>query len=209
MPALPSASACLKVRFGGIYGTAKWNCIIHTQYVGVVPTAADLATYAQAVGTLWSTQLSALHSNAVTLSTVDVIDLSSPTSAETTQSMVHPGTRGVADLPASLSLVSSWHANIRYRGGHPRNYWPAGISTDMANTINWTSTAITEFQAAFQAFLNGLNAIAVAGGSSHMILLSYFSNHALRPTPLPIPITAGVVHSRVDTQRRRLGKETI
>jgi hypothetical protein len=40
-----------------------------------------------------------------------------------------------------------------------------------------------------------------------MVMLSYFSGHVLRTHGTPFAITAAAVHSRVDSQRRRLGKE--
>jgi len=207
MPPLPPANKILKVRFLGTYGDAKWNCIMHSQYLGSTPTSSDLLTYATSVSGAWSNNIAPLCSNGVTLHQVDAIDLSSPTSASASVIVAAPGTRGPTDLPASVSLVSSWKVNLRYRGGHVRNYWPGGVAADQADTRLWKDTSIAAFTAGFEAFRTAVNALTLAAGATQLVLLSYKSGHVFRPTPLPAVIQSVAVHPRLDTQRRRLGKE--
>lgn len=208
MPPLPPATSCLKVRFVGTKtGTLKWNCIIHTRYTGTAPTQADLTNYANAVGTVWGTSLAPLHSVDTALTEVDVIDLSAQTSPQANVSVNHPGTRTGAGLSGQVCLVSSWLAPLRYRGGHPRNYWPGGAGGDLLDAGHWTAAALISFQAGFQAFFTAMNGTNVGASPTSLILLSYKSGGVFRPTPLPINITGVEVHPRIDTQRRRLGHE--
>jgi hypothetical protein len=207
VPPLPNAASCLKVRFVGNNQGFPWNCILHTQYTGPVPQTTDLTNYANLLATAWNNDVAPLCATQIALTSVDVIDLSSPTSASSTVTVNHAGSRVGSPLPASTALVSSWLAPLRYRGGHPRNYWPGGVQTDLGNVASWLGASLTAFQSGFAAFFTAINAAPVAGGSAHLILLSYKSGGALRPTPLPVIVQGVTVHPRIDSQRKRLGKE--
>lgn len=177
------------------------------QYAGTAPSVAQLNTYAQAFAAQWTAHIAALCSTNVLLTQIVVQDLTSQTAAGTEQTVAGQGTRAGGQFPLQVALVSSWNANIRYRGGHPRTYWPAGVPTDTSDARTWNTAAITAFQAAFEAFRVGVNGIPAGTAAAQMILLSYFTAHALRPVPLPVTIGGVTVHPRIDTQRRRLGKE--
>jgi hypothetical protein len=80
------------------------------------------------------------------------------------------------------------------------------------------NTFIGEMNTHFDAFITALNSITSGTFTFVFIALSYYSGShktpenkhpdpVLRPTPLPFPISDGTAHTRVDTQRRRLGKE--
>jgi len=207
MPPLPNATSVLKVRFIGVYGTAVWNVILHSQYTGAPPTEADLSAYGTSLGSAWATNIAPLCVAAVVLNEMDVVDLSTPTSASARITMNHPGTRVGQGITNATALVSSWKINRRYRGGHPRSYWPGGNTSDMADLRDWSATFVTAATNGFTAFRTAMNATSVAGGSSHMVNLSYISNKTQRVTPQIDTITGVTVGPRVDTQRRRLGKE--
>lgn len=207
MPPLPPANKILKVRFIGDNQGFVWNCIMHSQYTSASPSTADLTGYATAAGTAWGNNIGPLCGANVNLTSVDVIDLTSATSPSATVNVAHAGTLAGTTLPASTALVSSWQANLRYRGGHVRNYWPGGTQAELQNVATWLGTFITQATAGFQAFLTSMNAIPLSGGTSQLVLLSYRTNNAPRPTPIPVTITGVNVHPRIDTQRKRLGKE--
>lgn len=209
MPPLPPASACLKVVFEGTNTpTVPWNCIIHSKYSGTAPTTADLNAFCTSLGTVWNNNIAPLCGLGVELTKVTATDLSSQTSPSGEATMAHAGTRTGSALGGQVCLVSSWAAPLRYRGGHPRNYWPGGTGADIADLRSWSTTSLTAFQAGFQAFLTAFNATNVGTSPQAMVLLSYKSGKVFRPTPLPVNIAGVVVHPRLDTQRRRLGKET-
>jgi hypothetical protein len=207
MPPLPSAARVIKNRFVGTNGGYPWNCIMHTQYAGSPPTSTDLATYGNALATLWNTNVAPLCATPVSLTSMELVDLSSVTSPSAVVTVSHPGTRVGQGFTAQVALVSSWHANIRYRGGHPRNYWPGGVVTDLSDPSLWSPASRAAFASAFEAFRAGINGTPVAGGTAVLVLVSYRTAHAVRPTPLVTNITSVTVHPRLDSQRRRLGKE--
>jgi hypothetical protein len=110
--------------------------------------------------------------------------------------------------------VVSWKTNLHYRGGHGRSYL-GGIPTAarVSNQL-FTTTFTSALQTSANAFLTAVNAHVInTGNNSQLCILQRFrgmSGIPPKPTPLnpPIvsPVTTAVVHSRVDTQRRRLGK---
>lgn len=207
MPPLPPVSSAVKIRLIGTYFFRPWNNIIYAQYSVPTPTAANLSAYASALATVWGTNVAPLCNTAVSLTAIDVIDIASATGASASVSVAIPGTLTGQALPIQAAMVASWHINLRYRGGHPRSYVPAGVPASTVNGNTWTSTFITSAVASMTGFLNGMNGISLGGGSSFMIAVSYHTAHAVRPTPLKNAVQSVSVHPRLDTQRRRLGKE--
>ena len=207
MVKLPDAPQCLKVQLAGLNGSYKWMNVLHVKYSGPAPTAAQLDTFNQAVASAWNTNLASLAVTNVNLDQVISTDLTSNTSAQQTSSVNFPGTRVGSSFTAQVAMVGSWNAPLRYRGGHFRNYFPFGTQTDQATIATWTTTFTTAAAAGLNAFKNAINAMTIGSGTSTLIGLSYFTGHALRPQPLPVIISNAAVHPRIDTQRRRLGKE--
>jgi len=112
-------------------------------YSGTAPTVAQLNTFAAAIGTSFGTNLKGLMTPASTLETVTVTDMSSYTGAQGVASPAIQGTRGsggTGTLPASTAVVVSLEIARRYRGGHPRQYWPFGLSADMQDAQTWSSS---------------------------------------------------------------------
>lgn len=207
MPPLPAAAQVLKVRYVGVRTQTPWNCIMYGHYTGSAPTNPQLVAYGTALGNAWNTNIAPLCGVDVSLEEVDVVDLTSATSQSGTVASVHPGTRTGGGLGAQVALVSSWIAPLRYRGGHPRNYWPGGTAADLATPATWINASLTQFENGFAAFLTAINAINAGTSPVQFGLLSYHTGHVLRPTPLFVAYTGVTVHPRLDTQRRRLGKE--
>lgn len=208
MPALPPVASTLLCRLKGVNGPTKWNNIFYIRYSGTQPTSADLTTLGGVVGNAWTTNLAPLANLNVSLTGVDLVDLTSPTAASASVTMSHAGTRAGPGFTAQVAMVGSWQANLRFRGGHFRNYWPFGVSTDVASIATWSTVFQTAAAAGLGAFRTAINASTTGTATNQLVGVSYHTAHALRPTPVVVPINAVAVHGRIDTQRRRLGKET-
>jgi hypothetical protein len=209
MPPLPNAPNIVKVRLVGTNQTTIWNNILHLQYTGPAPSVADCQTVADAVMSAWGASIKALVNVNADLERVDIVDLTSATTSEGSSSLVPIiGTRVGTDLAAQVAGVVSWSANLRYRGGHPRNYMPIGVTADVVGGKSWITAFQTEALAGARAFRTALNAVVHGTTTYKLVMLSYRTAHALRPTPLPITIQDAKFHGRLDTQRKRLGKET-
>lgn len=120
-----------------------------------------------------------------------------------------PGT-ATGLYPPQCAVVVTWKGAIPWRGGRPRTYLP-GVPTSATSGSSQSSALATSYTSALAtaaiAFINQINAFSITGGSCTFGLVSYFSRGAFRSTPLFIPLTTAVVHDRLDSQRRRSGKE--
>jgi len=197
------------VRLAGLNQGQPWNNIFHLQYAGGVPTSANLTSLLGSVAAAWAANFASLCQAGVTLTELQAADLASPTGATSTLAAAGVGTRAGTAMPTQVALVISWKIDLRYRGGHPRSYLPAAVLADVTSGHLWTTAFVSEAQSAGQGFQGALNAIAVAPLTFVMVAVSFFTQHALRPTPLVRPVVTALVHDRVDTQRRRLGKERV
>jgi hypothetical protein len=208
MAILPAVPNVLKVAIKGLYQGQPWMNGHYLQYTGTAPTVANLATIAAAIGSAWTANLAALCEPEVTVTEIDTTDLTSAfaSQAATSQSLI--GTRAGDPLPVNIACVVSWQANFRFRGGHARTYLPAGAQTDITSGRLWASGFVSAANTAVAAYLAALNAISVGGATYKMVMVSYREANVDRTVPLVVTINSGSVHGRLDTQRRRLGKET-
>jgi len=216
MPRLPDVPNVLRLVLSGSKQGQPWAAVQYARFTGASPGSAELATAAAAVGTAWQSALAQIHTAEVLLTSVTCIDLTRLDAAVGSASMNHAGSRVGTALPNQVALVASYKINVRYRGGHPRTYWPAGAQADITNGRLWTSGFLTLADGACTDYVGDINAITLGGGLLIFSAVSYFSGTdpgtgkpIMRTTPLVFPVTTVEVHPRVDTQRRRLGKETL
>lgn len=208
MPPLPPAPLGVRVKLSGTNQTLPWVNILFLQYSGGPPTGTDLTTLASAVRTAWTTNVApAMHAQ-VALTGVDCQDIASTTGASGSWSGSAPGTgSGTAYLPVNVAICVSWKVSLRWRGGHPRNYWPGTVQTNVSAGNQWLPAYLTILQTAAANFHTALNALTLNGNPTLHVVYSYYHGNALRPTPIPMVVNSTAVHPRVDTMRRRLGKE--
>jgi hypothetical protein len=225
MPVLPNSSGSIRLQLIGVNQGSLWMNNIHfqTDSGGSVPQdTSQIATFCAAVATAWGAQIAALCNTAVELQTLVFTDLTDTDRVQFTHTVPTPiaGTRGAPDLPTSAAMCLSWRASLRYRGGHGRIYVPAGLHADIDNGRTWDSGFLGAANTAAGNFRTTLDGLSVGSQQVNLIVLSYYSGShktesqphpppVLRPTPLPLRVTSARVRSRVDTQRRRLGKEVV
>lgn len=221
MVLLPDAPHCAMVTLNGLNQTTKWQNKLHFQYpAGTTLNTTMILALISGVESAWSAQIAPLCNTNVTLTSGVGVDLNSRQGVTFTSSFVTPpvGTRAGVAMPAQTALTASWIIQNRYRGGHPRTYFPGGVLADVVNGHTWTTTFSALAAVNFGNFITALNGITSGAVTFTFICLSYFSGShkvpgqpppapVLRPVPLAFPIQATVVHPRIDTQRRRLGKE--
>jgi len=120
-------------------------------------------------------------------------------------------------LPANCALVISWRTSQYYRGGHPRTYLPGIVQDRLEDARHWSAQTIADFGAAAYNFRAGVNNIQIPNGSPVTLgHLQVFANGGSTQNPkvyLDPPRfhvwTSQAVHPRVDSQRRRLGRELV
>lgn len=164
-----------------------------------IMTSLSTAGLGGSVGTTWS------------LNNVEAHDLSG--ASESVGVSDHAAIAGTASgtlLPPQCAVVISWHIAASYRGGKPRTYLPGIPST--ALNLSYDSvlnpTYATGVQTQANNFASSFNASSPGGHDCILGTVSYHSGHAVRPTPIFRPFGEAVVHERLDSQRRRNGKES-
>ena len=121
------------------------------------------------------------------------------------------GTNGSVNMSPQVAICWSWSIAASYRGGKPRWYIP-GIPNNALiapGDSQIGGTYATAFKNAGNAFAAALNAASPGGHDVVLGTISYQTAHAPRPTPLFRPFGTCHVHERVDSQRRRNGKEDL
>jgi hypothetical protein len=117
------------------------------------------------------------------------------------------GDTGGDNLPASVAAVVSWQAGVYWRGGKPRTYI-GGLKADTLNDVKTLDpTFVTNLVSDGVNWISACNALASGNFDSVQFgLVSFVSGGVDRSPPLFFPIVGATVHSRIDSQRRRLGK---
>jgi hypothetical protein len=121
------------------------------------------------------------------------------------------GTNAPPTFPPQVALTLTWKASIFWRGGKPRTYIP-GIPTSACANAG-SSLLLGSFTSAVQAqaglFNLGVNGITSFSPNTVTLgFVSYFSRGAFRTPPVFFPFNNVVIHDRLDSQRRRSGKES-
>lgn len=211
MPALPDTPFCVQVKFTGTYSGGKWANILHVGHSSPGLTTADLNAFALLMRNAWNTHLTPLVNNGAVMNGVEALDLSSHSGAVGTNASSSTGLRSSGSaLPAQVALVLSWKIARRYRGGHPRTYLVGMSAGDTTLNTNWTGAYLGVALTNAEAFRVAVSGMTLAGSPGvYLACLSYYTGGALRPEGRLDPITAVQVHTRIDTQRRRLGREIL
>jgi len=224
MAILPDAANALQITLKGLNQGNVWQNRFHLQAAGSMgATSANLDTLCTAVATAWTTNIAPLCNPLVSLTEVDAIELTTRSSPAFYSTLVTPsaGTRTGTPLPLSAACVISWTVPNRYRGGHGRIYVPAGNVADVITGKQWNTAGggfLATARTAATAFHNALQGLTIGAVGLDLVVMSYFfGSHktdaiphpppVMRPSPIPYAVTGARVRTRLDTQRRRLGKE--
>ena len=181
-----------------------------------VPNANTLATQASGA---WSNDMKVLQSTTQQLASVQVIDLTTKSSAAGMNTTVIAGTRAGQELPIDCCTLVNYKIARRYRGGKPRTYLPCGIAGDILDGRHWTVGYSASFEAGFTQFLLDIKAINVGQGTMGQVNVGYFHGFTSVQDPLTKrwrnvptlasptnvdPIVSQTMNPVVGSQRRRL-----
>jgi hypothetical protein len=126
-----------------------------------------------------------------------------------------PGAATGVTLPPQSSVAISWLGAPAVRGGRPRTYLP-GIPQSAASTgASFVNTAYANtLKAAAVAAIADMTPFVIGADNAALCTVSYFNKTLnptpphLRPTPVVYLYVGAKVHTRLDSQRRRSGKES-
>jgi len=204
---LPNVPNVLRLQFIGANATTPWMCQLYWHYNAATLITGDINSLCATAATAWQTNLAPLHGTGVTLTRVAGIDLRARDAAQGGVDVSYPGTAGGVAYPTSVAAACSWKVNYRWRGGHFRSYWPMGVAGNIQAGRLWSTAFLASMNTGVDAFRNALNGMTVGGTGGHLSGVRYVVDKVQLATPLDLPIVDSTVHQRVDTQRRRLGRE--
>lgn len=208
---LPTVQNVAKIRLLGTLNAANWANVIHIRYGAISPSPADMLTVATAVRTAWTTNIAPRVSTSVLLSTVEVTDLASRTGGQGVDSVGSVGTRAGTPTANSVAICASLKIQRRFRGGHPRMYLPGAVQADITAGRSWDPTYRSGTETALRAFRTALNAITAGSSTWTWVAVGYYHKvggaNAYKVPPDVDTIQDVVLHTRIDSMRRRTGKE--
>jgi hypothetical protein len=210
MPPLPPIANVLKVELLGTYGIAEWANIFHVQMSAALSSQADLDTFTEAFSDAFAARfLPLLSTNMETLEAKSTDLTSSTALVSNITGLTDTGAIGGNAFSAQTAVAVSWKIHRRYRGGHPRTYLCGIPIADEADTRSISQAAATAFALAGNNFIADVAAMGVGAIPTVLGAVSYRSGNAARVTPIFDTFISAACHTRLDSQRRRLGKEVV
>jgi len=205
---LPSAAGCVRIQYKGLTQGHPWVNTVFLNSQGPGYLVGDLNALALAAGNAWGSALAACASAATTCNLVEALDISKPDGLLGSSNAQHTGLIVATNpLPVSAAICFSEKVALRWRGGHPRFYLPAPTISEIQNGSTFTSAFVLTANTAADNYLTAMNAISIGGSAHHMVAVRYYSQKAVLASPKVLPIMDITVHTRLDSQRRRLGRE--
>lgn len=201
----------VRVAFEGL--TAKsvpWANVFWTATsISGSASGADLAIVASNLHALFNTHLWTLQGNDATLErTVCNFYSAEPDQLVADSLSSHAGGSDNPTEVDSLAAVISWQFPQTWRGGKPRTYMAALPTEAFEDSNTLADDYVTALIAGANAFRLGIN--GCAHGSFEDLALgvqSFFSGNAPRAEGVFYGYTGETVHPRIDSMRRRLGRE--
>lgn len=194
---------------GGHIGTVAWANVFWAQLTySTTPTQADLDAWLTAVSNAHKTTL-AQHMATPATYEIGKAQLFLPGNgllpSQVLMNGAGTGTATAGDSQATCEVIS-WTIQVYWRGGKPRTYLPFTPSSNMQGNNKLTTAAISALTTQALAFRTAVNG-ATSGpiNATQLGTVSFRTGNAERVPPVFFPFVGAKVHSRVGTQRRRLG----
>lgn len=203
---------CCKLSYTGDVDGAPWANIMWLFLTGSgVITHADLLELAAQCGNSYQFYFrGGLTASWELTQTQVVLYETGEEPLEAVDASTYSGAAAPLPLPANIALCISWHIAPHYRGGHPRTYL-AGLPMDAtANNTTWAGDVLGGFNEAATLFHESIESLGPIGSGISTVLhgvVSFVRDNEWRAPPVFYRINSGTVDSRIDSQRRRLGRD--
>jgi hypothetical protein len=205
----------VRIKYQGTTQGQPFVNLFYGKYTSL--NGVDMHALAVALGTLWSTTWATACTANTLINATSVWDLASAAGIVGTDTTQHTGTRTVgvgSQLPVNVACAVSWIVAYRWRGGHFRTYFPGSYDLDTSGGKNFTDTYAQLVKTAAGNFRTAMKQMSVPTGGLELSGVRYYGSGGSEtnpPTPLGVPIPlkieAEAVRHRIDSMRRRLGKE--
>lgn len=216
MPALPVVPGVIKVELSGTMSAYNWANILHMQYTGGPPDTADLTTFCAALEASYNTNIKQFFNQDTILTKIQATDLATNTGASGDWTGSVAGGETASGAPANACVLMDYPSSYRYRGGHPRTYWPPFTWSDMADQNHWATSRVSTFTTDMVTFLGLLYSSTYSSFTAAGQCAVSYVNKALNPTPpyrrttalvMPITQNSWLVKTEIASQRRRIGRK--
>jgi hypothetical protein len=208
---LPDVANVVKIRLIGQNMGHPWVNVLHAKYTGGTIDSVAMSSMATSIRTAWGTNLAPQFITNSSLQTVECTDIASRTGAQGTDSVGVTGTDATAGASAAVAACVTLVIARRYRGGHPRVYLSGVNASKFTSGSTWGPGVANAYATAFGAFRTAINALSSGGATWQLCSVSYFHKvgglEAYKVPPDVDVITGVKMHTRIDSMRRRLGKE--
>lgn len=176
---------------------------------GATPTSAEMNALATFVGSAWGTNVVSKMSNNVLLTSCS-LSLYGPSGDlyEGVAAFSLGGANATTVFPAQCAACISWATTRGYRGGHPRSYLP-GVCVGMTTTVReFSGTFASSLAAGANTYRTNVNGYSTAPFTSvELGTISFVRDKEWLTPPVFMSYGAAHVDPRIDTQRRRLGRD--
>lgn len=193
---------------GGVFKAANIFHLLATNPAAV--TVTNMAALLTQLISKWHTRMGPLINGNLADASHELVALD----GSGLQTVAFPSsgiTGGTSALPDNCALVLSWITTAYWRGGKFRTYMPGVLQTNCTppffDTI--TPTAETAYANAGTGLLNDVGTLSLGSSPVTMGGVSYFHKYAFRTPPVFFSFNGCKVTARIDSQRRRLGKEPL
>ena len=208
MVALPNAVGIAKIIVKQTQASVNVFNVLHAQTADLSPwQPAGLTALAAAVRGSWVTNVLPLQHGTITLTDVQCVDLSSDTGFDAVATGNNVGTATGTALSSNAAICWSWKISRRYRGGHPRTYIGGLTTNQILNPNTLVAATVTSHQAAAAALRAAINGVSTPTGTALQCVVHYYRAKTVLPVPLVSLVNSVSVDTRVDSQRRRLGRD--
>jgi hypothetical protein len=210
---------------GGDIVEGKWGNRLYFRYSSGPANPTDLASFNAAIATAWVAHIAPLCSTAVQLNEIDVLDITTHSGASSEASYTDAGSRAGSAIANQVAFNLEYDIARRYRGGKPRIYLPAGVTTDQYDGAKWQTSFVSTVETDFAAFITAVTAFTATTITSlgHVNLSYYqgftnFTQPSGRERAVPKYRSPNAIHDVIEgysgkviygSQRRRRTSTTI
>lgn len=180
---------------------------------GQTPGLSDLQAFLSDFGSkYWSAFGGFMHQGVNTVKVVGLYYGPSGGDLGTEATLTHTGSAAGAGLPNNASTCISWKVQQRYKGGHPRTYLPPPGGDSLADSRLWLTSHVSQIATNANNFHSQVNGMQHGQLSDiHLGTVSFVLRNDWRDPPVfrDFTLSAATVDQRIDTQRRRLGRDIL
>ena len=199
----------VRVAISGNLNGVNWANVFACQLTAATaPTQAMLDTWTDAFAAAYKTAFAGTLPPVTNfINAKAVMFLPGGAVLESSRPMTGSGTGGTAVQDDAISAVVSWTTSVYWRGGKPRTYLPGLAQSQVTNNNSLVGGFITTLTTAGNSFRTAVNALTATNITATVLgFFSFRTGNAERPAGLFFPIGGAIVHPRLGTQRRRLGR---